>query len=676
MVADVAPDQGVFGPERDALWPKSVLTWLILSVIFLGLSVQFVSPTRRWRPHRPRLRRGPPVVDGRGHMSRRVLGRSAWWRIGRGSAAGTRAGGPPPVIPPDPKLVLQGPLDPALGALRSSLAPHRRRLWTRRIVRRTWIALAVVATAEAALWTVARFIPLEAAPIVGVSIPIVVALVLLLAAAQARPSLGETALAVDAEGHLGDRVSSALELAVGFPGSSGPPSDADPATDEVLDDDAETDRFVRRQRRDALAVLRTAPALFRPRWSRSPAVAIVIAVALLVPVLAIPNPQDAVIAQAQDVREAADRQADRLEDLADELDGKGEDVDDPRKQLAEELRELALRLREQPGELAANLRELGSVENDVRARIDPATEQRASAMTSLARSLSRAATGNPDANRDGDPETTREDLDKLAEELDAMTPEEQRELGRQLAEMGSTASGADGAAATALRDAAQSLAQGDVAGARSALDRLGESMTGAQARTETNRDLAEAASRLQDARRDLADAGRQGQAQQGQGQQGQGQAQGSPQPGASGQGQGQGQGSPQPSGSGQGQGQGQGRARAKGKARVRGKARGRVRARGKVRARAKGKARVRVRGRSVVVAPTPASWARARAATPGRERRPAPIARATSGRTSHRSSPPSTESAGRAIRRTWPGPAATARPSRAAGPAPARTTAS
>ncbi len=51
-VEAVAPD--LFGTDRDALWPKSVNTWLVLSVIFLALSVQFVSPTRRFR-----LRRGP-----------------------------------------------------------------------------------------------------------------------------------------------------------------------------------------------------------------------------------------------------------------------------------------------------------------------------------------------------------------------------------------------------------------------------------------------------------------------------------------------------------------------------------------------------------------------------------------------------------------------------------------
>ena len=52
---DVAP----FGVVRDAFWPKSVATWLILSLIFLLLSVQFVSPTRRWR-----LRRGERVGEG------------------------------------------------------------------------------------------------------------------------------------------------------------------------------------------------------------------------------------------------------------------------------------------------------------------------------------------------------------------------------------------------------------------------------------------------------------------------------------------------------------------------------------------------------------------------------------------------------------------------------------
>lgn len=45
-VNDVAP----FGVVRDTFWPRSVATWLVLSAVFLLLSVQLVSPTRRWRP--------------------------------------------------------------------------------------------------------------------------------------------------------------------------------------------------------------------------------------------------------------------------------------------------------------------------------------------------------------------------------------------------------------------------------------------------------------------------------------------------------------------------------------------------------------------------------------------------------------------------------------------------
>jgi ABC-type transport system involved in multi-copper enzyme maturation permease subunit len=56
-VVDPAAQQ--FGPQRDTLWTKSVASWLVLSVIFMFLSVQAVSPTRRWH-----LRRGARVPRG------------------------------------------------------------------------------------------------------------------------------------------------------------------------------------------------------------------------------------------------------------------------------------------------------------------------------------------------------------------------------------------------------------------------------------------------------------------------------------------------------------------------------------------------------------------------------------------------------------------------------------
>ncbi len=60
VINDVAPAQP-FGAGRDAVWTKSVVTWLILSIVFLGLSVQSVSPTRRWRLRRGRRGPGSPT---------------------------------------------------------------------------------------------------------------------------------------------------------------------------------------------------------------------------------------------------------------------------------------------------------------------------------------------------------------------------------------------------------------------------------------------------------------------------------------------------------------------------------------------------------------------------------------------------------------------------------------
>jgi ABC-type transport system involved in multi-copper enzyme maturation permease subunit len=43
----------IFGVQRDTFWPKSVVSWLVVAVVFTLLSVQLVTPTRRWRPRLP-----------------------------------------------------------------------------------------------------------------------------------------------------------------------------------------------------------------------------------------------------------------------------------------------------------------------------------------------------------------------------------------------------------------------------------------------------------------------------------------------------------------------------------------------------------------------------------------------------------------------------------------------
>ncbi|MEX2011325.1 MAG: ABC transporter permease [Chloroflexota bacterium] len=51
IVNDVVAEP--FGVVRDSFWPKSAISWLVLSVVLLFGSVQLVSPTRRWRPRLP-----------------------------------------------------------------------------------------------------------------------------------------------------------------------------------------------------------------------------------------------------------------------------------------------------------------------------------------------------------------------------------------------------------------------------------------------------------------------------------------------------------------------------------------------------------------------------------------------------------------------------------------------
>src|SRR5215204_4769753 len=202
-------------------------------------------------------------------------------------------------VPADPAS-LGVALDPALAQLRTGLAAHRRRLWLRRAVRRGWMVLAAVAVAELLLVVAQRIWPLEGATVLAAAIPVIGLLVLLVMVTRARPSLGETALAVDAEGGVGDAIASALA----FAGASPSAATVDETTDETIDVGSGFDvhraeeRFVRRQRRDALGRLHAVdPRLFKPRFAPRPALVSLVAIALIVPAVFLPNPQDAVIAQ-------------------------------------------------------------------------------------------------------------------------------------------------------------------------------------------------------------------------------------------------------------------------------------------------------------------------------------------------------------------------------------------
>jgi len=67
----VAVNDPIAGPVRDSYWPRSALAWLVVSVILVLLSVNLVSPTRRWRPRLRRRHRHAGAVNGSGSGERR-----------------------------------------------------------------------------------------------------------------------------------------------------------------------------------------------------------------------------------------------------------------------------------------------------------------------------------------------------------------------------------------------------------------------------------------------------------------------------------------------------------------------------------------------------------------------------------------------------------------------------
>jgi hypothetical protein len=58
-ITAVGFDGAQFGVVRDSFWPRSLIAMAIASVLLIVLSVQLVSPTRRWRLRLPRPRRRP-----------------------------------------------------------------------------------------------------------------------------------------------------------------------------------------------------------------------------------------------------------------------------------------------------------------------------------------------------------------------------------------------------------------------------------------------------------------------------------------------------------------------------------------------------------------------------------------------------------------------------------------
>ena len=193
-----------------------------------------------------------------------------------------------------------------------------------------------------------------------------------------RPSLVEAARRADEELELRQRLGTALELARH--------ESADPLEARQLAD--------ARARLHAVDLRRA----FRPRLARRPLAIAGGGLAMTLLLVAWPNPQDAVIDQQRAAREASERVAERVEDIADEIGEENVDNPDPRREeLERQLRELARQLREQGADREATLARIGSVQEALSRMTDPRAAEQDAGLSQLARSASRAATGDEEA---------------------------------------------------------------------------------------------------------------------------------------------------------------------------------------------------------------------------------------------------------------------------------------
>nr|MBA2263268.1 hypothetical protein [Chloroflexota bacterium] len=261
-----------------------------------------------------------------------------------------------------------------LGRLRSL----RRRLWWRRAVRSGLLVAAAATLLIALVQLVARAFPLEAARPVQLGVIAFALIAWAVDATRRRPSLVDAARRADEELELRQRLGTALEL-------------ARHETDDPLE---------ARQLADARARLNAVDLrrAFRPRLARRPLAVAAMGLAMTLLLVAWPNPQDEVIEQRRAAREAAERVAERVEEVADEVGEENVDNPDPRREeLERQLRELARQLREQGDDREATLARIGSVQEELSRMTDPQAAERDAALTQLARSTSRAVTGEEEA---------------------------------------------------------------------------------------------------------------------------------------------------------------------------------------------------------------------------------------------------------------------------------------
>jgi hypothetical protein len=436
--------------------------------------------------------------------------------------------------------------DVHLREIDDSLSGWLRRLRLREAMQWAVRGLAVGLAAGLGLSLVGRLAPWQPLPVLialSVTLAILGALLaLVIAYFWPRPRLA-AARYFDRVLGLAERTSAALELA--------------------QQPERAPEWLTREQWADAAQASRNAAVRQRlPLWavSRRDGLLVLVLLAVLTASLALPNPQEAVLAQQQLVQQAIAQQAEQIESLIEQIENNPNLTEAQKEELTKPLEEARQQL-QQPNLTEEQAQQaLAEAQQELRELQDPNAEAQVQNLQQAGEGLSQNATTEQagEALQNGDLQQAGEALANI--DPSTLSEAERQALADQLDQTAEQLEETNPETAQAMREAAEALRNGDTEAAREALERAGESVAQAGERAEQSQAARQASGQVQRAQQGIAQAGQTGQGQNGQGQNGQGQN-GQGQQGQGGQGQqgnggqnGQGQGS---SGAGTGEGNGQ-----------------------------------------------------------------------------------------------------------------------
>jgi hypothetical protein len=374
-------------------------------------------------------------------------------------------------------------------------------------------------------------VPSTALPAVPLALAALGALVL----AFWRPSRADLALRADRRLGLKERLVTAVELQGRGARDDGRGSAGDR---EGRGDPAPTEpgatRLGEMQLRDAVAHFRRVDPLEAfPVRLRLRELNAVLALFLLTVGLAMaPNPNQEIVRQREQVQQAIRREADRLQKLAEQVSAANQQEQSPEVQQVEQaLRDAARALEERSTNPEEAMAALAALEQRLQALQAQGSGDLEDALASLAGSLAQdPATRQAGTSlAKGDYKQAAEELRKVAQNVENMSPADRARMARSMRQAGQRAARSNPALGQSMSQAGNALEQGSAGEAQQGLDNAAGQMEQASGQLRAGGERERAMSQIQQSRGSIGRSAQQQQAQgrgQQQGQQGQGQSQG------------------------------------------------------------------------------------------------------------------------------------------------------